>query len=142
MLNPAVHTFHLLKEDRLVAVFPAGHPLSEKESLSLDQLSEESFILMPPHTSIYRLCMRSFHKAGIHPHILRTARAESIVSAVEIGEGISLLTESSYQLFHQPSLISVPINGLDKLSIGIAHKKNMTLTSSAECFLRFVESHK
>ena len=142
MLNPAVHTFHLLTEDRLVAVFPAGHPLSEKESLTLDQLNEESFILMPPHTSIYRLCMRSFHKAGIHPHILRTARAESIVSAVEIGEGISLLTESSSQLFHQPSLISVPINGLDKLSIGIAHKKNMTLTSSAECFLRFVESHK
>lgn len=67
--------------------------------------------------------MRSFHKAGIHPHILRTARAESIVSAVEIGEGISLLTESSYQLFHQPALVSIPINGLDKLSIGIAHKK-------------------
>ena len=85
MLNPAVHTFHLLTEDRLVAVFPAGHPLSEKESLTLDQLNEESFILMPPHTSIYRLCMSSFHKAGIHPHILRTARAESIVIAVEIG---------------------------------------------------------
>ena len=126
---------------RLVAVFPAGHPLSEKESLTLDQLNEESFILMPPHTSIYRFCMQSFHNAGIHPQLLRTARAESIVSAVEIGEGISLLTESSFQLFRQPSLAAVPINGLEKLSVGVAHKKNMALTSSAECFLQFVKSH-
>ena len=85
--------------------------------------------------------MRSFHDADIHPQILRTARAESIVSAVEIGEGISLLTESSFQFFRQPSLTAVPVNGLEKLSIGIAHKKNMAFTSSAECFLQFVKSH-
>ena len=78
---------------------------------------------MPPHTSIYRFCMQSFHNAGIHPQLLRTARAESIVSAVEIGEGISLLTESSFQFFRQPSLVAVPVNGLEKLSVGIAHKK-------------------
>ena len=142
MVDPKLYTFHLLTEDRLVAVLPAGHPLSAKTSLDLTELKRDPFILMPPHTSIYRLCMRSFHNAGIHPQILRTARAESIVSAVEIGEGISLLAESSFHLFRQPSLIAVPINGLDKLSIGIACKKNMTLTSSAECFLRFLESHK
>ena len=142
MVDPDLYTFHLLAEDRLVAVLPAGHPLSAKKSLNHTELKRDSFILMPPHTSIYRLCMHSFHNAGIHPQILRTARAESIVSAVEIGEGISLLAESSFHLFRQPSLVAVPINGLDKLSIGIACKKNMTLTSSAECFLRFVESHK
>ena len=85
--------------------------------------------------------MYAFYHAGIHPQILRTARAESIVSAVEIGEGISLLTESSFQFFRQPSLTAVPVNGLEKLSIGIAHKKNMASTSSAECFLQFVKSH-
>lgn len=112
----------------------------EDEEL-LSELKKESFILMPPHTSIYRFCMQSFHNAGIHPQLLRTARAESIVSAVEIGEGISLLTESSFQFFRQPSLVAVPVNGLEKLSIGIAHKKNMALTTSVECFLQFVKSH-
>lgn len=141
MLDPALHTFHLLTEDRLVAVFPSGHFLASRPFVSLKELEGENFILMPPHTSIYRLCMHSFHDAGIHPHILRTARAESIVSAVEIGEGISLLTESSFRFFRQPSLASVPVNGLEKLSIGIAHKKNMALTASAECFLQFVKSH-
>lgn len=141
MLDLNLYTFHVLTEDRLVAVFPKNHPAVSQKTVSLTDLKRETFILMPPHTSIYRFCMRSFHDAGIHPQILRTARAESIVSAVEIGEGISLLTESSFQFFRQPSLIAVPVNGLDKLSIGIAHKKNMAFTSSAECFLQFVKSH-
>lgn len=142
MLDSEIHTFLQLTQDRMVAVLPARHPFSCKKSLTLEQLKKESFILMPPHTSIYKLCMHSFHDAGIHPQIIRTARAESIVSAVEIGEGISLLAESSFRLFRQPSVIAVPVNGLERLSIGIAYKKNMTLTSSAESFLRFVKSHK
>ena len=141
MLDLNLYTFHVLTEDRLVAVFPKNHPSASKKTVSLTELKRETFILMPPHTSIYRFCMRSFHDADIHPQILRTARAESIVSAVEIGEGISLLTESSFQFFRQPSLTAVPVNGLEKLSIGIAHKKNMAFTSSAECFLQFVKSH-
>lgn len=123
MLDLNLYTFHVLTEDRLVAVFPKNHPSASKKAVSLTELKRETFILMPPHTSIYRFCMRSFHDADIHPQILRTARAESIVSAVEIGEGISLLTESSFQFFRQPSLTAVPVNGLEKLSIGIAHKK-------------------
>ena len=141
MIDPELYTFHALTADRLVAVFPEAHPSASKKSVSLSELKKESFILMPPHTSIYRFCMQSFHNAGIHPQLLRTARAESIVSAVEIGEGISLLTESSFQFFRQPSLVAVPVNGLKKLSVGIAHKKNMALTTSAECFLQFVKSH-
>ena len=141
MIDPELYTFHALTADRLVAVFPEAHPSASKKSVSLSELKKESFILMPPHTSIYRFCMQSFHNAGIHPQLLRTARAESIVSAVEIGEGISLLTESSFQFFRQPSLVAIPINGLEKLSVGIAHKKNMALTTSAECFLQFVKSH-
>ena len=91
MLDLKLYTFHVLTEDRLVAVLPKNHPSASKKTVSLTELKREIFILMPPHTSIYRFCMQSFHDAGIHPQILRTARAESIVSAVEIGEGISLL---------------------------------------------------
>lgn len=64
MVDPDLYTFHLLAEDRLVAVLPAGHPLSAKKSLNLTELKRDSFILMPPHTSIYRLCMHSFHNAA------------------------------------------------------------------------------
>lgn len=94
-----------------------------------------------PFLSQYHLTSVIHSFCDTHPELLRTACAEAIVSAVEIGEGISLLTESSFQLFRQPSLAAVPVNGLEKLSVGIAHKKNMALTTSAECFLQFVKSH-
>lgn len=94
-----------------------------------------------PFLSQYHLTSVIHSFCDTHPELLRTACAEAIVSAVEIGEGISLLTESSFQLFRQPSLVAVPVNGLEKLSVGIAHKKNMALTTSAECFLQFVKSH-
>lgn len=94
-----------------------------------------------PFLSQYHLTSVIHSFCDTHPELLRTARAESIVSAVEIGEGISLLTKSNFQLFRQPSLAAVPVNGLEKLSVGIAHKKNMALTTSAECFLQFVKSH-
>lgn len=94
-----------------------------------------------PFLSQYHLTSVIHSFCNTHPELLRTARAESIVSAVEIGEGISLLTKSNFQLFRQPSLAAVPVNGLEKLSVGIAHKKNMALTTSAECFLQFVKSH-
>ena len=94
-----------------------------------------------PFLSQYHLTSVIQNFCDTHPELLRTACAEAIVSAVEIGEGISLLTESSFQLFRQPSLAAVPVNGLEKLSVGIAHKKNMALTTSAECFLQFVKSH-
>ncbi len=76
MIDPELYTFHALTADRLVAVFPEAHPSASKKSVSLSELKKESFILMPPHTSIYRFCMQSFHNAGIHPQLfLRTARA-------------------------------------------------------------------
>lgn len=76
-----------------------------------------------PFLSQYHLTSVIHSFCDTHPELLRTARAESIVSAVEIGEGISLLTKSNFQLFRQPSLAAVPVNGLEKLSVGIAHKK-------------------
>lgn len=70
MLDLNLYTFHVLTEDRLVAVFPKNHPSASKKTVSLTELKRETFILMPPHTSIYRFCMRSFHDADIHPQIL------------------------------------------------------------------------
>lgn len=142
MLDLNIYAFELFTEDRLVAVLPLEHSSASRDSVSLKELENETFILMPPHTSIYRFCMRNFHQAGLHPRILRTARAESIVSAVEIGEGISLLTESSFRFFRQPSLAAVPVNGLEKLSIGVAYKKKKQLSDSARTFLQFVMEHR
>lgn len=78
---------------------------------------------MHSYTSIYHFCMDLFQKAGIRLHLLRTARMESIISAVAVHEGISLLPEENFRLFQYKDIVSVPIEPAGKLSIGIAGKK-------------------
>lgn len=92
-------TSHLLAHDRLVLLTPADHPLADRVSVSLEELADESFILMHPSSSIYRLCLTACQKKGFHPAVTRTAKIESIVSAVAAGEAVSLLPHSNLDVF-------------------------------------------
>ncbi len=131
-------SFYPLANDRLVAVLPEDHALAERASLSMEELSKEPFILMHPYTSIYRLCLSTFQDAGIRPQIIRTARMESILSAVAFHEGISLFAEENFNLFRHDSVVSVPLSPSPDLPIGVAARREKKLSPAAAEFLKFV----
>ena len=95
--------------DELAAVLESGHPLAAKSRLRLEELKDEDFIFMNPYTSIYNLCVIRCREAGFSPRILRTARVESILSAVLIGEGISLLAGNSVRIFKPEHIAVIPL---------------------------------
>ena len=136
-LNHPDITFCPLAEDRLVAVLPKDHPLAFRETVSLHDLASEPLILMHPYTAIYQLCMNLFQNAGIRPDIIRTARMESILSAVAFHDGISLFAEENFNLFRHDSLVSVPLSSSPRLVIGAAAKRSGTLSPAAQEFLKF-----
>ena len=138
MCDESHFRFLLLDEDRLAAMLPAGHPLAWRKSVSLSDLAGEPFLLMHPYTSLYQLCMKLFHDAGITPHVLRTARLESIISAVALGEGVSLFAEKNFNLFRHESVVSVPIVPSPTLSVGVIYKDG-EVSAEGE---RFLESLK
>lgn len=138
MCDESRFRFLLLDEDRLAAMLPAGHPLAGQKSVSLSDLAGEPFLLMHPYTSLYQLCMKLFHDAGITPHVLRTARLESIISAVALGEGVSLFAEKNFNLFRHESVVSVPIVPSPTLSVGVIYKDG-EVSAEGE---RFLESLK
>ena len=138
MCDESHFRFLLLDEDRLAAMLPAGHPLAWRKSVSLSDLAGEPFLLMHPYTSLYQLCMKLFHDAGITPHVLRTARLESIISAVALGEGVSLFAEKNFNLFRHESVVSGPIVPSPTLSVGVIYKDG-EVSAEGE---RFLESLK
>lgn len=138
MCDESHFRFLLLDEDRLAAMLPAGHPLAWRKSVSLSDLAGEPFLLMHPYTSLYQLCMKLFHDAGITPHVLRTARLESIISAVALGEGVSLFAEKNFNLFRHESVVSVPIVPSPTLSVGVIYRDG-AVSAEGE---RFLESLK
>lgn len=121
MISLQKYHFEPITEDRLCVMLPIDHPFSEKPALTIADLAAEPLILMHPYTSIYQLCMQLFEKAGVKPQILRTARLESTISSVEIGEAFSLFAESNFELFRHPNVTAVPLLDAPPLVIGAAY---------------------
>lgn len=131
--------FFPLREDRLMAVLPCSHLLSGKEHIDIRELADERFILMNSYTSIYKVCMELFRKAGIKPEIIRTARMESILSDVEVGEGVSLFAEGNYQLFHSEGVTAVPVEETPELTIGMIIDKGRKQDAAVMDFVSFMK---
>lgn len=141
-LDQSEFQFYPLSSDRLVAVFPSDHPLAEEKTVSIEDIAGEPFVLMHPYTAIYRLCLSLFQDAGIRPDIVRTARMESILSAVTLHEGISLFAEENFNLFRHDSLVSVPLEPSPVLKTGVAVRKTGFRSPAAAEFLRFMRTEK
>lgn len=128
-----------LADDELVTVLPVGHPLDGPVSLSA--LADESFILMNRYTSVYQICQALFANVPVHPQILRTGRVESIISAVAIGEGVSLLPYSNFKLFHHEHVKTLPLTPPVKLPVVIAGTKKRINFSICQEFIRCMTEH-
>lgn len=120
MIDPALYDFFPVAKDRLSVMLPEEHPLAHRDSLALTDIASEPLILMHSYTSIYQLCMELFAHAKLTPHVLRTARMESIISAVRFGEGISLFPEKNFLTFEHAGLTAVPLTDAPELLVGIA----------------------
>lgn len=123
MIDPALYNFFPVAKDRLSVMLPEEHPLAHRDSLALTDIASEPLILMHSYTSIYQLCMELFKNAGMTPHVLRTARMESIISAVRFGEGVSLFPEKNFRTFEHAGLTAVPLTDAPELLVGIAYLK-------------------
>lgn len=136
MIDTELYSFKPIAEDTLSVILPTEHPLATSDTLSLEDIKFERFILMHPYTSIYQLCRKLFEAASIQPKILRTARVESIISAIQIGEGISLFPESNFHLFQHNGVVAISLKDAPKLKIGIACKKDRETFPILSTFLK------
>lgn len=130
MLDRVHHVWQLIGDDELDAVLPRSHPLSSRSSVRLEELRNEDFIFMNPYTSIHQLCSRLCSQAGFTPNILRTARVESILSAVQIGEGISLLAGNSVRIFKPEEIAVVPLEPGIPIPVVLGRMKGRHVTKA------------
>ncbi|WP_423200495.1 LysR family transcriptional regulator [Cupriavidus sp. H19C3] len=95
--DPAVRRV-VLREERLVAALPLGHPLGEgRDMLSLADLVDETLIIFPkaPRPSFADQVLASFHDRGLRPGKIQEVREVQIaVGLVAAGEGVSVVPTS------------------------------------------------
>lgn len=125
-----------LQQDEMLAVLPIGHPLADKEKVSLSDLTKEQFILLEEGELSEPL--EFFKKHHIQPNIqYRVHDDYTIMSMVEKGLGISILPQLVLNKVNYDIVlkeISPPI----VRTIGITYKNKQTLPIASRYFIDFI----
>lgn len=129
-----------LADDELAAVVSVSHPLARREAVDLEELRDEKFILMHKKLAIHQLAVDSCLACGFSPKILRTARIESIISAVSANEGISLLCRKNFNIFNPAGVRILSLEKPVKASVVLAWMAKPRLSQSAAIFLKYIRS--
>lgn len=130
----------LIKSGEFRAVLPKNHPLAAKEPLVLEDLADEPFLLL--EEGAYSEPLEAFRAAGISPQIrLRVHDDYSILSMVEQGLGVSLLTEL---VLHKTSydVVALPIEPPIIRTMSIVTKEKRALPLASKVFLRCLTEQK
>jgi len=133
-------SYHLV-EDKLVVVLPESHPFSKYRAISIEELKNEKFIFMNKHISIYHLCVDICRKGGFEPNIIRTARVESILSAVASGEGISILCSNNFNVFSHSNIAVIPLGNPVTTSVVIARIAKEKISGSTKLFINYLKNN-
>ena len=84
---------HLL-EERMHVALPPGHPLGDRKSIRLDELSGERWLCGSGETSCRQLTLKSCERAGFTPDVAYESNDYTVMLAlVEAGMGVTLVPD-------------------------------------------------
>ncbi|ALS21016.1 MULTISPECIES: LysR family transcriptional regulator [Paenibacillus] len=130
----------LLLREELYAIVPQGHVLCEYQTIRLEQLKEDSFVMFSEEYSLRAIVLEACRKAGFSPRIgFEGEETDTIRGLVAAGMGVSLLPEMALTEISelQPVKVRV-IEPQVTRSIGLIHRTGEKLPLVAEVFREFL----
>ncbi|QGP90929.1 HTH-type transcriptional activator CmpR [Neomoorella glycerini] len=139
-------SYSRLVEDELVLIVPPGHRLAGVTAANPLDLQGEPLVWREAGSGTRRVVEERLQKAGftVDPArvVMELGSTEAIVSAVEAGLGISLVTcwavEKSVKLGR---LVTVPLQGVNLKRDLYLVRRRQPLSPAAEAFACFLEKH-
>ena len=132
--------FTPLLTDYLGVIFPAGHPVEHRMSITLDYLATFPLILMDPETSVRDLVDRAFELIGkVAVPAFEAAYMSTAVALVKAGFGLTIQPSSAMELAISKGLKFRTIKhpGLTR-HIGVIRNTRRSLSPSAEAFIKIM----
>ncbi len=127
-----------LIEDQMVALLPLAHPLATHESVTLEDLCCDPFVLTEAGSS--ELVSRLFAAAKLKPRIrYRTSQLMSTLAAVTRGDGVTIVAESSLPEDGGERYVIKVLNPTVKRQVGIAVLDRTQATAAAQAFYKLAE---
>lgn len=126
-LEPTGLATESVREERLVAVLPAAHPLAvTSEPLDLAQLAGEPFVLFPAAQGqgLYAQVTGACRMAGFHPRVVQEAvHMETLLALVAGGAGVTL-APASLQALSRPGVVYRPLTASPSLCLAAAWRQD------------------
>ncbi|HEY0829465.1 MAG TPA: LysR family transcriptional regulator [Bacilli bacterium] len=133
-------TGKILLTEELYAILPPNHILAEYQSIKLDQLQNELFVLFSEGYSLRPIVWDACLKAGFTPNIaFEGEETDTIRGLVAAGMGVSLLPEMALREINQlqPAKVRVSYPQVTR-TVGLIRRSEEKLPLVAEVFHEFV----
>lgn len=130
--------------DTLVALLPKDHQLASRNAIRLEELQDESFLILKKQSVSTQICTYACQRAGFTPQVVYNGnRLYNIFSLVSQGMGVSLLMKRHV---HPPDSIDPPhmafslvdIEPTVRSSIVLSYRKSGRLSDIAQRFIDYV----
>jgi DNA-binding transcriptional LysR family regulator len=141
--HPDVHSEPVLN-DELKLIVPAGHPLAERDVVTVQEMLQYPFVLREKGSGTRRVMEEELERAGLDHSpmriVMELGSTGAVKSAVENGLGITMLSRSSVK--HEVALGLVKVKDIEGLAFRRSFysiRLNTTLLPiSAVSFLTFL----
>ncbi|MCD8106225.1 MAG: LysR family transcriptional regulator [Lachnospiraceae bacterium] len=127
----------LITNDWLVAVLPVSHPLASRETIALEELKDEPFLLPVKDTRTYSTCIKACRKAKFEPKMSFTSRGVSTnIDLVTKGMGVALLMRRAAEFSARSDVALVDIVPKVETSIYLLYNKKKKWNNAAVKFIK------
>lgn len=125
-----------IKDGEMLAVLPKNHLLAEHDSVHLEEIASEPFILL--EEGHYSEPLNAFHEAGLEPNIKYTIHDDyAIMTMAEAGLGISILAELMLRR-NNYEIVCLPLNPPIYRTLAIGYKDKNSLPIAAKYFIEYL----
>lgn len=128
-----------LKDGEMLAVLPAKHPLAQRKSVPIGELTKEPFILL--EEGHYSEPLNAFRAANLNPDIkYRLHDDYAIMTMVEASLGVSILAELMLQRTNF-NIACLPVDPPIYRSLAIGYKDKDSLPIASKYFIKYLQEH-
>lgn len=127
--------------EKLVALLPSNHDLSDQPALRLDQLRNHSFVLFPSGFVLYQIVVEACQQMGFTPDVsFEGEDIDAIKGLVAAGLGVTILPEITLMESIPQGTVKIPISEPELTrTVGIIVPKNRDLPPSEQLFYDFLK---
>lgn len=126
----------IMKDGEMLAILPKNHPLADRTSIRVGEISKDPYILM--EEGHFSEPLNAFEAAGLKPNLKYTIHDDyAVMTMVEAGLGVSILAELVLQRTNF-DIAKIPLDPPIYRTLAIAYKDRHSLPVASQYFIKYL----